>query len=75
MTRSAHFMNEQEIIDDRREQEKEIANILINSSLYLDMSPVEREMLLRYLVESYFEIVSVQNSRALPSAMRTGPTM
>jgi len=58
-----------------REQEKEIVNILINSSLYLGMSPAERENLLRYLVSSYFDFLPAKNNRALPSAMRTGPTM
>jgi hypothetical protein len=67
-------MNKQEIIN-TRDQEKEIVNILINSSLYLEMPPIEREMLLHYLVSSYFDILSPKNSRALPSAMRTEPTM
>lgn len=68
-------MNEHEIMNRLREQEKEIANILIDSSLYLDMSPAEREKLLRYLVSSYFGFLPAKNSRALPSAMQTGPTM
>lgn len=58
-----------------REQEKEIVNILINSSLYLGMSQAERENLLRHLVSSYFDFLPAKNNRALPSAMRTGPTM
>jgi len=68
-------MNKQKIMNSTREQEKEIANILIDSSLYLDMSPAEREMLLRYLVSSYFDFLPAKNIRALPSAMQTGPTM
>jgi hypothetical protein len=68
-------MNEQEIMNCTREQEKEIANILIDSSLYLGMSPVERKKLLRYLVSSYFDYFPAKNSRALPSAMQTGPMM
>jgi hypothetical protein len=68
-------MNEQEIMNCTREQEKEIANILIDSSLYLGMSPAERKKLLRYLVSSYFDFFPAKNSRALPSAMQTGPMM
>jgi hypothetical protein len=36
------------------EQEKEIVNILIDSSLYQDMYPEEKKKLLNYLVSSYF---------------------
>lgn len=68
-------MNEQEIMNSTQEQEKKIANILIDSSLYLGMSPVERNKLLRYLVSSYFDFLPAKKNRALPSAMQTGPTM
>jgi hypothetical protein len=68
-------MKKQEIMNSIREQEKEIANILIASSLYLGLSPAERKKLLRYLVSSYFDFLPPKNSRALPSAMQTGPTM
>jgi hypothetical protein len=37
------------------EQEKEIINILVNSSLYIGMSQEERQRLLNYLVSSYFD--------------------
>ncbi len=37
-------------------QEKELMSILIDSSLYVDMSPDERQKLLNYLVSSYFTI-------------------
>ena len=40
-----------------QEQEKEIVNILIDSTLYLGMSLPERQRLLNYLVSSYFEPV------------------
>jgi hypothetical protein len=36
------------------EQEKELINILIDSSLYRDMYPEEKQKLLNYLVTSYF---------------------
>ena len=67
-------MSKQEFIKITREQEKEINNILIASSLYLGMSPAERRKLLHYLVSSYFNL-PVENSRALPMAMQTGSAM
>ena len=68
-------MNSQELIKNSTEQEKEITNILINSALYLDMSPAERQKLLQYLVSSYFDLLPVKNERAHPKAMQTGPVM
>lgn len=68
-------MNRQEIIKIIKEQEKEIANILINSSLYLDMSPAERHKLLHHLVLSYFNLLPVKNERAHPTAMQTEPVI
>jgi len=68
-------MNRQELVKITREQEKEITNILINSSLYLDMSPAERQILVRHLVSSYFEPLPVENSRARTKAMQTGSSM
>jgi len=68
-------MNEQELIKITREQEKEINNILIDSSLYLSMSSAERQKLLHYLVSSYFNHLPVENSRALPTATQTGSAM
>jgi hypothetical protein len=68
-------MNRQEIVKITREQEKEITNILVNSSLYLDMSPAERQMLLRHLVSSYFDPLPVENSRARTKVMQTGSAM
>jgi hypothetical protein len=44
-----------EVNAQEREQEREIMNILLNSSLYVEMSAAEREKLLRYLVNSYFQ--------------------
>ena len=38
-----------------QDPEKEIVNILVNSSLYLGMSQEERQRLLNYLVSSYFD--------------------
>jgi hypothetical protein len=35
-------------------QEEELLNILIDSSLYQDMNPEEKETLLNYLISSYF---------------------
>jgi hypothetical protein len=68
-------MNDQKIITNTREQEKEINNILIASSLYLGMSPAERQKLLHYLVTSYFNLLPLENTRALPTAIQTGSAM
>jgi hypothetical protein len=56
-------------------KEQEIDNILIDSSLYLGMSPADRQVLLHYIVSFYFNLLPVENSRALPAAMRTGSAM
>jgi len=68
-------MNEQEQNKITREQEKEINNILVDSSLYLSMSPAERQKLLHYLVSSYFNLLPVEDNRALPTSMQTGSAM
>jgi len=68
-------MGKQELIKITREQEKEINNILIDSSLYLGMSQADRQNLLQYLISSYFHLLPVENSRALPKAMQTGSAM
>jgi hypothetical protein len=68
-------MNWQENIKIIREQEKEINNILIDSSLYVGMSPAERRKLLHYLVLSYFNLLPVRNRRARTTAMQTGSAM
>ena len=68
-------MSKQEFIKITREQEKEINNILIDSSLYVGMSPAERRKLLHYLVLSYFNLLPFENSRALPMAMQTESAM
>jgi hypothetical protein len=47
-------MNESLTSRSTLEQEKEIINILIDSSLYLDMDLVERYRLLHFIVSSYF---------------------
>ena len=66
-------MNEQEITNVTREQENEIVNILIGSSLHLGMSETNRQKLLRYLVASYFNPLPGENSRALPKANQIVP--
>lgn len=68
-------MIRQENIKIIKEHEKEISNILINSSLYMEMSPAEKHKLLHFLVLSYFDLLPVKNERALPQAMQTGPAM
>ena len=72
---SVSTMREQKIMKITREQEKEINNILIDNPLYLDMSPAERQMLLHYLVSSYFNLLPVKNRRARTTAMQTGSAM
>lgn len=68
-------MNEQEMLNITREQEKEITSILIDSSLYPEMSEADRQKLLHYLVASYFNPLPGNNSRALPKAIQNGPEM
>jgi hypothetical protein len=68
-------MNEQEINRITREQEKEIINILIDSSLYLGMSLADRLELLHFLGSSYFNILPPENSRARTTALQTGSAM
>jgi hypothetical protein len=65
-------MNEREIMGVTREQERELTNILIDSSLYLEMSQTDRQKLLHDLVSSYFNFMPNQNNRALPKAIPTG---
>jgi hypothetical protein len=50
-------MNEHEIMAVTRDLERELTNILINSSLYLDMSQTDRQELLHDLVSSYFNFL------------------
>jgi hypothetical protein len=54
-----------------QDQEKEIVNILIESSLYVDMSMPERQRLLNYLVTSYFDPMLSDNSRSFINTNRT----
>jgi hypothetical protein len=68
-------MNEHEIMGVTREQERELTNILIDSSLYLDMSQTDRQKLLHYLVSSYFNVLPGDNNRALPKAIQIGPAL
>jgi hypothetical protein len=50
-------MNDQEMEGVTRELQRELTNILINSSLYLDMSQTDRQKLLHDLVLSYFNLL------------------
>jgi hypothetical protein len=68
-------MNWQESIKNIKEQEKEIDTILIDSSLYVGMSPTERRKLLHYLVSSYFNLLPNEIRRARTTAMQTGSAM
>ena len=52
-------------------QEEEVMSILLNSTLFGDMSLLEREKLLLYLVNSYFQPRSGENCRARLKAIRT----
>ncbi len=45
---------ENKVLGTAGEQEIDLINILINSSLYQDMYPEEKEKLLNYLISSYF---------------------
>lgn len=59
-------MNEHKMEGVTRELERELTNILINSSLYLDMSQTDRQKLLHDLVSSYFNF--------LPKLDQSGPS-
>jgi len=60
-----------ELIPQGKEQEQEIMSILLSSSLYVEMSAVEREQLLRYLVTSYFQPRVGGNCRAHLRSVRS----
>jgi hypothetical protein len=49
------MMNESLANSGSQEEEKELVNILIDSSLYLDMNLVERYRLLHFLMASYYQ--------------------
>ena len=57
-----------------QEQEKEIVNILIDSTLYLGMSLPERQRLLNYLVTSYFEPVRSDDGLFFHKSNRISPS-
>jgi len=67
-------MNEHEMMEVTRARKIELTNILIDSSLYLDMSQIDRQKLLNYLVSSYLNFLPSENNRALPKATQIGPT-
>ena len=56
-----------------KKQEEEIMAILLNSSLFVDMSAGERQKLLSYLVASYFKPRVGENCRAHLKAVRSVP--
>jgi hypothetical protein len=47
-------ISEYKLFDTASKQEKELINILSDSSLFRDMYPEEKQNLLNYLVSSYF---------------------
>lgn len=65
-----NLMSEYKQCGTAQEQEKELMNILVDSSLYRDMSPEDRQKLLNYLVSSYFTINPRKSSRALPDRVQ-----
>ena len=52
-------MNEHEMMGLTREQERELTNILFDSSLYMDMSQTDKQKLLHDLVSSYFNFLPI----------------
>jgi hypothetical protein len=68
-------MNSDKLFDTFIEQQEELISILLNSSLYQDMAPEDKQELLSYLTTSYFSTLSSKNSRALPPANAGGPTI
>jgi hypothetical protein len=57
-----------------RRQEEEVMDILLSSSLFVEMSELERQKLLRYLVASYFQPRKGENCRAHLRASRPIPS-
>ncbi len=66
-------MKENKAIYNAQDQEKEIVNILIESTLYVDMSIPERQRLLNYLVTSYFDPMLSDNSRTFLNTKSPSP--
>lgn len=66
-------MNELETTYPTKEQEEELLAILIGSSLFQSMPEKNKQMLLHYLVDTYFNHLPGENSRALPKAMKIVP--
>jgi hypothetical protein len=67
-------MSEYKLFGTASEQEKELINILINSSLYRDMNPEDKHKLLGYLVSSYFNIIQ-KESRVQPVVIQYEPAL
>jgi hypothetical protein len=63
-------MNE-ELKISAKSQEEEIMDILLSSSLFVDMTEDERQKLLRYLVNSYFQPRMGANCRAHLKAVKS----
>ena len=59
-------MSEYELFNTASEQEKELVDILIGSSLYGDMYPEEKQKLLSYLVSSYVKLADARTSGPFP---------
>jgi hypothetical protein len=64
-------MYEQENTLHSGRQEEEVMSILLNSNLFGDMSLLEREKLLLYLVDSYYQPRPGENCRARLKSIRT----
>jgi hypothetical protein len=62
------FMSKQENMT-AMQQERDIAEILTSSSLFLEMDWAERQQLLHYLVTSYFCPVPDENRRPFEPAL------
>jgi hypothetical protein len=69
--RQVDDMYEQENTLHSGKQEEEVMSILLNSTLFEDMSLFEREKLLLYLVNSYYQPRSGENCRARLKPIRT----
>ena len=64
--------SEYKLLGTASEQEKELINILIGSSLYRGMYPDEKKKLINYLVPSYFYNKKVQTGPSRGNSIRTG---
>jgi len=56
-------MNNKEIFNISPKQQKELINILMDSDLYLDLPLEERNLLLKFILQSYLYPANTENRK------------